>query len=159
MPTFPPVILCLRKCWCPLLVSVVVLFACVQSSRQAEILSSLRKNLENEQFAKIHIFVANASVISDDLEALALLSEFSGRVRIVSNGKRLTFSDVFKYTLAIPSMIIVLSNNDITFDGSIGKLRNRDYLRNLGISRSGGINCVCVCVVARTFSTKTETEG
>ena len=63
--------------------------------RRGEFLECLRRNLANDQFDEIHLFIEEALGLDLLLTAYPLLA--SVKIRPVAHGRRVTYRDLFAY--------------------------------------------------------------
>ena len=94
--------------------------------RQKEIVETLLFNVNNQYIDEIHLI--NERVYTEEE-----LGTNSKKIKqIVDSGKRLTYSDVMKYSMEhLHNSIVVLSNSDIYFDNSIGQCRCFDLTESM----------------------------
>jgi len=96
------------------------------SSRMAEVLECLRRNLENPRIEGVHVFVEDGV----DTGEYPLLAE--AKIRLVPHGQRLTFRALFDYAnRELPGRRVILANNDIYFDDSLARLDGYDLTGKL----------------------------
>ena len=94
--------------------------------RQKELVETLIMNVHNKNIDEIHL-------LNERIYTYEELGSNSTKIKqVVDSGKRLTFSDVMKYSMDnLNNSIVVLSNSDIFFDKSINKCRCMDLTESM----------------------------
>ncbi|KAG5177604.1 hypothetical protein JKP88DRAFT_332224 [Tribonema minus] len=94
--------------------------------RQAELDLCLRQNAANRHFAVLHLLLEHEADARTEVVREVLQKYGAVRVRLVQLGERATFASMFSYANGAlpPGTPFILSNSDVYFDSSLGRLGN-----------------------------------
>jgi hypothetical protein len=100
------------------------------SGRQEDFLECIRRNVDNDHIAEVHLFVEYA------VAANALRKEHSAldgeKIRLVPHGRRVRFSDLFEYAnRRLAGQRVIIANADICFDETLARLDGVDLTGKL----------------------------
>jgi hypothetical protein len=94
-------------------------------SRRSELLECLKRNIENDQLDEIHLFVEEALGLDRLLNTYPLLA--ATKVRLIAQGRRVTYRDLFAYAnRCLPERCVIIANADIFFDHTLARLGGYD---------------------------------
>lgn len=92
--------------------------------RRAELLDCLRRNVENELFQEVHVFLEDPIADEASISHPALSA---AKTRLIKRGRRLTYRYLFDYAnRELAGQDVVIANADIFFDGTLARLKGYD---------------------------------
>jgi FkbM family methyltransferase len=105
------------------MILLTAFYADPDPNRCGELLECLKRNLEHTQFEEVHVFVEDASAH----ELLHRWFAAAPKLRLLQQGRRATYRDLFAHANTLPrGRIVIIANADIFFDESLARLNGHE---------------------------------
>jgi hypothetical protein len=107
------------------LILLVGFYEDADANRRHEFLECLRRNIDNDHFDEIHVFVEERRSTKELSKAYPLLT--ATKIRLVSHRRRVRYRALFEYAnRRLPRRRVVIANADIFFDHTLEELVGSD---------------------------------